>query len=143
MNLDSCFGCHAFPASGGSSPKINPQFVLWKNLLLDHAANKLPSFVTQNGPAREEDFKQIRDPKNGGPDGGVHDLFTITGMKGADGCALEQDDFEEELLNNNVIFRIPTPVFGAGLIEQIPDTAIIDNIDKQADQKDALGIAAN
>src|SRR4029077_6852156 len=26
MNLNSCAGCHAAPATGGSSPKINPQF---------------------------------------------------------------------------------------------------------------------
>jgi hypothetical protein len=25
MNLDSCVGCHAYPAAGGSSPLINPQ----------------------------------------------------------------------------------------------------------------------
>ena len=30
--------------------------------------------------------------------------------------------------NKNVIFRIPTPVFGAGLIEQIPDSAILANL---------------
>ena len=62
-------------------------------------------------------------------------------MKGAESCKLEQPEFEEELRHNNVIFRIPTPTFGAGLIEQIPDTAIIDNIDKDADQKNALGIS--
>jgi hypothetical protein len=25
MNLDSCGGCHAFPALGGTSPYVNPQ----------------------------------------------------------------------------------------------------------------------
>src|SRR5881394_1514118 len=25
MNLDSCLGCHSQPASGGSSPAVNPQ----------------------------------------------------------------------------------------------------------------------
>jgi hypothetical protein len=145
MNLDSCFGCHANPASGGSSPERNRQFSFWKDKL-DHKTNTLPSFLTDRGPTRKARFKQIRDPKNGAPigrDGGVHDLFTIAGiagMDGAAGCKLEQPDFEEELRRNNVIFRIPTPVFGAGLIEQIPDTAIIDNINKDADQKNALGI---
>ena len=32
-------------------------------------------------------------------------------------CRIEQDDFEAELARNNVIFRIPTPVFGSGLME--------------------------
>jgi DNA methylase len=30
--------------------------------------------------------------------------------------------------NRNIIFRIPTPVFGAGLIENIPDSAILANM---------------
>jgi CxxC motif-containing protein (DUF1111 family) len=33
----------------------------------------------------------------------------------------------ERFFAENVIFRIPTPVFGAGLIEQIPDQVILDN----------------
>src|SRR5690349_11133441 len=28
FNLDSCAGCHAFPAIGGSSPAINPQIAM-------------------------------------------------------------------------------------------------------------------
>src|ERR1700683_2553273 len=26
MNLNSCAGCHAFPAVGGTGPKLNPQY---------------------------------------------------------------------------------------------------------------------
>ncbi|MDQ6869345.1 MAG: thiol oxidoreductase [Pseudomonadota bacterium] len=149
MNLDSCLSCHFNPGPGGSSPGDNPQFAFFNAPPprgVNHSTNKLPSFITVNGPTREARFKQIRDPSNGapvGPDGGVHDLFTIAGMQDATGCKLEQPDFEEELRHNNVIFRIPTPVFGAGLIEQIPDKAIIDNINnpKDADQKKALGIS--
>src|SRR5204863_6924701 len=40
----------------------------------------------------------------------------------------------------NVIFRIPTPVFGAGLVEQIPDAAILANLRASATVKTALGI---
>jgi len=46
----------------------------------------------------------------------------------------------QELQSNNVIFRIPTPVFGAGLIEQIPDSAILANMSSNGSQKSALGI---
>ena len=92
---------------------------------LNHTMNKLPSFITANGPVREARFES---------DGGVHDLFTIAGMKGADGCKIAQPSFDAELARNNVIFRIPTPVFGAGLIEQIPDAAIIGNLDRATDQ---------
>src|SRR4051812_49215424 len=28
FNLDSCTGCHAFPAIGGSSPAVNPQIAM-------------------------------------------------------------------------------------------------------------------
>jgi len=31
-----------------------------------------------------------------------------------------------------LIFRIPTPVFGAGLIEEIPDKTIMDNLRREA-----------
>lgn len=132
MNLDNCLGCHANPASGGSSPARNPQ-VLFYMQSLNHTTNKLPSFITANGPVREARFKS---------DGGVHDLFTIAGMKGAEGCKIAQPSFDAELARNNVIFRIPTPVFGAGLIEQIPDAAIIGNLDRVSDQnqKRVLGI---
>ena len=106
---------------------------------LDHKTNTLPSFITEKGPTREARFKSF-DYDTTGPDGGVHDLFTIAGMKGAESCKLIQDDFEKELRLNNVIFRIPTPVFGAGLIEQIPDTTILANINQDRGQKEAMGI---
>jgi CxxC motif-containing protein (DUF1111 family) len=145
MNLNSCFSCHANPAVGGSSPESNLQFAFFKDKLEEHKTNTLPSFITEKGPTREARFKFLRsaeDPTNTDPDGGVHDLFTIAGMKDAESCKLEQPKFEEQLRYNNVIFRIPTPVFGAGLIEQIPDTVIIENIKKEADRdrKEALGI---
>jgi len=77
---------------------------------------------------------------DGTADGGVHALFTITGRTGATGCTLAQADFATQLANHNVIFRIPTPVFGAGLIEQIPDGAIAANQASDSSQKSALGI---
>jgi mono/diheme cytochrome c family protein len=138
MNLDSCLGCHANPAAGGSSPVPNPQFSFLEGLG-SKTTNTLPSFITEQGPTREARFKLFRYATTG-PDGGVHDLFTIAGMEGAESCKIEQPDFEKELRLNNVILRIPTPVFGAGLIEQIPDTAIRDNINADQDQKKVMGI---
>lgn len=134
MNLDSCGGCHMHPAIGGSSPAINPQ-VAFANKL--GANNRLPSFITADGPVREARF--VRNP-DGSADGGVHALFTITGRADARGCNLAQPDFSRAVANNNVIFRIPTPVFGAGLIESIPDSAILANQAANATQKQALGI---
>ncbi len=122
FNMDSCGGCHAFPALGGSSPQINPQVaVATKN----GARNTIPSFITANGPVREVRFKTKPD---GTPDGGVHDLFTITGRVDAPGCTIAQPDFATAVRQGNAIFRIPTPTFGNGLIEAIPDAAILANV---------------
>ena len=134
MNLDGCSGCHAQPAVGGTSPARNPQIAFANKM---GARNTVPSFVTPNGPVREARF--VRNP-DGTPDGGVHALFTIAGRWDARGCGLAQPNFDRELANRNVIFRIPTPVFGAGLIEQIPDSTILSNQAASSTQKRALGI---
>jgi CxxC motif-containing protein (DUF1111 family) len=134
MNLDSCVGCHAYPATGGSSPAVNPQVAF---ATASGATDKLPSFITVDGPVREARFVRNAD---GTADGGVHALFTITGRAGATGCTLTQPDFASAVASNNVIFRIPTPVFGAGLIEQIPDSAILNNRASNGSTKQALGI---
>ena len=131
FNADSCGGCHAHPAVGGSSPKLNPQAAF------ANSANALPSFIAANGPVREARFVRNAD---GSPDGGVHGLFTISGRDDAAGCTLTQPDFAGELARNNVIFRIPTPLFGAGLIESIPDNEILENQGKSASTKQSLGI---
>src|SRR6266849_5283795 len=134
MNLGSCAACHLQPAVGGTSPAVNPQVAFAK---ADGAANAVPSFITPKGPVREARFVKNAD---GTPDGGVHDLFTIAGRADAPGCALAQPDFERELARRNVIFRIPTPVFGAGLIEQIPDKMILANQVNDAPKKKDLRI---
>ena len=134
MNLNSCAGCHLQPSVGGTSPRLNPQ-VAFANL--SGAANSVPSFIMPNGPVREARFVKNAD---GTPDGGVHDLFTIAGRADAPGCILAQPDFKKELSNRNVIFRIPTPLFGAGLIEQIPDTVILSNQTSEAPRKESLKI---
>ena len=134
MNLDSCSGCHLEPAVGGTSPRVNPQ-VEFANQ--NGATNTVPSFITPKGPVREARFVKNAD---GTPDGGVHDLFTIAGRSDASGCVLAQPDFEKELARHNVIFRIPTPLFGTGLIEQIPDQAILANQAKEAVRKKELDI---
>jgi CxxC motif-containing protein (DUF1111 family) len=137
MNLDSCGGCHSQPAIGGSSPARNPQ------VAFAQAANPsqypaVQAFIKPDGPVREARFVRNAD---GTSDGGVHALFTITGRDGADGgCSLRQPDFAGEIQRGNVIFRIPTAMFGAGLIEQIPDAAILDNMQANAAEKAALGI---
>jgi CxxC motif-containing protein (DUF1111 family) len=134
MNLDSCGGCHLHPAVGGTSPTVNPQVAF---ATANGATNTVPSFITSKGPVREVRFVKNAD---GTADGGVHDLFTLAGRSDAPGCKLAQPDFETELARRNVIFRIPTPVFGAGLIEQIPDKVILANQVNDAPRKKELKI---
>jgi CxxC motif-containing protein (DUF1111 family) len=134
MNLDSCAGCHSQPATGGSSPLVNPQVTFATS---NGGTDSVPSFLSANGPVREARF--VSNP-DGTPDGGVHAIFTITGRLGADGCAIAQPDFARQLANHNVIFRIPTPVFGAGLMEAIPDGAILANQAANSAAKANLGI---
>lgn len=137
MNLDGCGSCHSQPAIGGSSPALNPQ-VAFAQAAKPSQYPAVQTFIKPNGPVREARFVRNSD---GTPDGGVHALFTISGREGADGgCNLRQPDFYGELQRGNVIFRIPTPVFGAGLIEQIPDAAILANMAVNSGQKSALGI---
>lgn len=77
------------------------------------------------------------------PDGGVHDLFVISGRDDAGTCSIRQPDFAHNLTLNNVIFRIPTPVFGAGLIENISDETIMANMEQYERAKEALGISGH
>ncbi len=136
MNLDSCSGCHAQPSVGGTSPAVNPQ-VAFANL--DGATDAVPPFLSLNGPVREARF--VRNP-DGTPDGGVHALFTINGRLGVDAdCTLTQPNFAAQLANRNVIFRIPTPVFGDGLIEMISDASIMSSRASNTAVKTALGIS--
>jgi CxxC motif-containing protein (DUF1111 family) len=135
FNFVSCQGCHAQPAVGGSSPAENPLFRVTKDL--GFTGNVIPSFIAPNGPIREVRFRFKAD---GSRDGGVHALFVVTGHPGAGGCNLRQESFEPHVRAGNVSFRIPTPVFGAGLIEQIADSVIVANVAASGSQKAALGI---
>ncbi len=148
FNTNQCASCHAQPNVGGSSPSTAAFPFLGPNPETQFASahNILPSFITPDGPVREARFKFAlnRDGSlSNTPDGGVHDLFVITDRSDAGGCVLKQPDFAHNLALNNVIFRIPTPVFGAGLIENIPDEAIFANMESNELQKQFLGISGH
>jgi CxxC motif-containing protein (DUF1111 family) len=142
FNGNSCAMCHAQPSIGGTSPGLtspqkavpNPQVAL---ATLDGATNLVPSFITTNGPVREARF--IRNP-DGSLDGGVHGLYTIAGRTDAPGCTLAQPEFARELARNNVIFRIPTPLFGLGLVENTPDATLRANLAATRYARFQLGI---
>jgi CxxC motif-containing protein (DUF1111 family) len=145
FNGNSCAMCHAQPTIGGSSPGLaspqnpvmNPQVALAG---LDGATNFVPSFITADGPVREARFVRNAD---GSLDGGVHALYTITGRTDAPGCTLAQPNFAQQLANNNVIFRIPTPLFGLGLVENTPDAILRANLATTQAARSQLGIGGS
>ena len=141
FNLDSCVGCHAFPTHGGSAPAVNPQVALATAF---GANNTVPTFLATNGPIREARFKFTA---NGTRDGGVHSLFVISGRVDASGsaagCTAVQENFNAQFAKGNVSLRIPTPTYGLGLVENIPDTTLTANLAANASQKAQLGISGH
>ena len=67
-------------------------------------------------------------------------LYTIMGRSDAEGCTLAQPNFAQQLAAHNVIFRIPTPVFGLGLVEATPDSTLQANLAANRGIKSQLGI---
>lgn len=134
FNLDSCAGCHQAPAVGGSSPAMNPQVAMATK---SGANNRLPPFVTLDGPVVEVRVKKNPD---GTPHGGVRALFTIQGRADARGCRVDPSDFSNP---SNLSLRIPTPTFGLGLIEAISDRTLRDNLQSDRFTKQRLGISGH
>jgi len=137
FNSDSCGSCHAQPAAGGTSPSVNPQVAAGTK---NGGSNALPFFIHTNGPVREARFKYNTD---GTRDGGVHDLFVISGRQDAAGCNIQQPDFGAALARNNLSFRIPTPTYGAGLIEAIQDSTILANMNANRSAKSSHNISGH
>jgi CxxC motif-containing protein (DUF1111 family) len=136
FNGNSCLLCHSQPAIGGSSPAQNPQIGIAN---LDGATNTIPPFLTSAGPVLEARFIHNAD---GTADGGVHDLFTITGRVDAPAnCTLAQPDFVTQLQNGNISLRIPIPTFGEGFVENVADDALRSNLASLAKKKKDAGIA--
>jgi CxxC motif-containing protein (DUF1111 family) len=151
FNSNSCASCHAQPAVGGTSPRADQYPNLGPNAQIaaanaGSATNSVPFFITADGPVREARFPFAVNPngsRNSTPDGGVHALFTIAGRTDGGSCALAQPNFEQMQQLGNLIFRIPTPVYGAGLIENIADATILANMAANSALKESLGISGH
>jgi CxxC motif-containing protein (DUF1111 family) len=132
FNSNGCGSCHSQPAIGGTGPAVNPQFLFTNGPQPRVAPNDAtPFFITANGPTREARFPFFFNPDGtanlNNPNGGVEDLFTVTGRADAGACRLAQPSFAAAAAANNLIFRIPTPVFGAGLMANIDDSTLLHN----------------
>jgi CxxC motif-containing protein (DUF1111 family) len=143
FNFIQCSGCHAQPAVGGSGAAVNPQFLVINNGTVNGNTNTIPSFITPNGPTREVRFPfffgESGAPNPNAPNGGVEDLFTVSGRGDAGSCSIQQPPFAQALETNNIIFRIPTPVYGAGLIENLDDSTLMAN--QAANASNPFGIS--
>ena len=111
------------PPSAAPAPAVNPQVAVATAF---GARNTCRRSSRPTGPIREARFSYKPD---GTRDGGVHALFVISGGSTVDGATPAaarsgRRTSTAQVARNNVVFRIPTPTFGAGLIEQIPDAAI-------------------
>ena len=150
-NATSCGVCHSQPFAGGTSPSAalfpyvgaNPQVAAAS---AGGATNVVPSFIAPDGPVLETRFPFVVS-RSGSltstPDGGVHDIYTIAGRSDAPGCVFAQPNYDQMQALGNLVFRIPTPVFGAGLIENIPDEAILANMNASSSLKHQLGIGGH
>src|SRR5581483_2801509 len=151
FNLDGCGGRHSQPAAGGTSPASNvfpnvgpnPQSQVIANGVVSGSTNTIPSFITATGPVREARFPFFFNANGtantANPNGGVEDLFTVSGRADAGACSLSQPGFAAAQAANNLIFRIPTPVFGSGLMANIDDSTLLKNQAAQAGN--AFGVA--
>ena len=113
------------------------------------ANNEIPSFVNQaTGPLLEARFpKAVGDgPGTIGnpasvPKGAVAELFVIANRTDAPpGCKINQIDFQTQQTAGNVVFRIPIPTFGDGLVENVPEPTLAANL---AANGKLLGVTGN
>lgn len=139
FNSNSCSSCHAYPAVGGSSPPNNPLFGIYQ---LMGATNSMPYFISQNGPVIVARFPYKSDGVT--PDGGVHQMFTISNRTDAPGCTtMVQPDFSGAQQANNIIFRQVTPTYGDGLMELVQESDILNNMNSNLPLKQSLGISGH
>jgi CxxC motif-containing protein (DUF1111 family) len=129
FNSNSCSSCHAQPVEGGTGAAVNPQFAFAGSTVAPD--DRTPYFITANGPTREARFPFFFNPNGtvntSNPNGGVEDLFTVSGRSDAGNCSLQQPSFSAAEQANDIIFRIPTPTFGAGLIENLDESTLLKN----------------
>ncbi|MGH9915222.1 MAG: di-heme oxidoredictase family protein, partial [Pyrinomonadaceae bacterium] len=157
FNGDQCIVCHSQPVIGGAGgflvpnpgdpnprPAENPMSFLIPNRR--GQTNRAPSFITPDGPIREARFKFQRDARGALTnvrDGGVHQLFTLTGRNDDPtiaGCNIAQPDFERELREENAAFRIPLTMEGTGFLDSVQDKEVQKRHDDSAPLRARFGI---
>ena len=134
MNLDSCGGCHAQPAVGERAPVPIPRSCSRRRTARTTA---LPHSSGRTGRYAKRDSKKM---PTAAPTAACMRCSRLPGLDTQEPVPPTTTGLRDSLSANNVIFRIPTPVFERGLIEQIPDSAIRANQAANATAKRTLGI---
>jgi CxxC motif-containing protein (DUF1111 family) len=129
--------------TSGQSLPTPPQ----RGTIICNNTNTVPSFITANGPTREARFPFLMNangtvntttPSTEAPE----DLFTVAGRPDAGTCtSLAQPNFTAAENAGNVIFRIPTPLFGLGLVENLDDSTLL--INRNTNLSNSFGIAGS
>lgn len=145
FNAMSCFQCHSQPAVGGSSPNTktpgfpsgNPQGNLFPTGVAPTQTqlNNVSSFISASGPVREARFPRgsaASGNRAAVSAGAVAELFVVQGLPSTSAnCLIDQEDFPTQVANNNIVFRIPIPTFGEGLVENTPDENLVANLTEE------------
>jgi CxxC motif-containing protein (DUF1111 family) len=135
-NSNECELCHSQPAAGGSSTFTNQAFLVYS---ADGATNEIPYFESSAGPMQNARFP-LQLGNLSVVDGLVHPVFTITGRADAGTCDIAQPDFSEAQSENNIIFRVPPPMFGDGLMEILLEKDLLANQAAECAQEATTGI---
>lgn len=146
FNSNQCSSCHSQPAIGGTGAAVNPEASFVTNGVAPD--NTIPSFITASGPTLEARFPFFFTTVGATAaatvvsttmNGRVEDLFTVSGRSDAGSCTQAQPPFAIAVATGNIIFRIPTPLFGLGLVENLDDSTLLKN--QKANLTNSFGIS--
>lgn len=125
FNLDSCAGCHSHPGVGGSGGIRNPQMAYASQLPMAVRRQLIP----ESGPPRQYRSRRT---------GGLVPLFRDAGQGHA--CPPAHPCLHEGAACSELVYRIPTPLFGLGLVEDLSDDDILSPRAGESDIKAQFGI---
>lgn len=146
-NANACGWCHAYPALGGSSPSSTvgvPNAEIGMATLNGANTNTVPTtsylpdgfaFIRSDGPTRI--------PYQPSTNASLR-LYTIVGMIDAPGSCtssqIQQPNFAALLTSGDITAHIPIPLFGAGLLESTPNSALKSAINPTRNLSFGVGV---
>src|SRR5207245_2222010 len=127
------------PGAGGAFPTLNAN----EQAFFNQAFLRFQEVQSVSGDISGEDSEGLGPTFNGNSCTNCHAQPAITGRTDAVGCTLAQPDFVQQLAKDNVVFRIPTPLFGLGLVENTSDATLRANLAATQTARSRLGIGGS